>query len=108
MCVTFFQVERRFAKLLSLEALKNADDVQLLLKVLVQEYLLRDARFDLLALVLRTESEACLKMFRQYNGLELLASYMRDSDTTDWAMKQRLLEVSCFISFRTVCLTKNF
>ncbi|VEL14904.1 unnamed protein product [Protopolystoma xenopodis] len=84
-------VERRVSQLLHLSCLRTADDVTLLLQVLVQECLTRFTRLSLLNLLAASRgAEAQLKLFRQYNGLELLASYMTDAEPRDWELKKQV------------------
>ncbi len=61
-----------------------------LLQVMVQEYLTRYTRLELLKLLALTTNETFLKLFRQYNGLELLNSYMCDSAPEDWEVKHQV------------------
>lgn len=85
------KVERRIVQLLASNSLCNAEDVTFLLQVMVQEYLTRYTRLELLKLLADTENETYLKLFRQYNGLELLTSYMCDAATNDWQLKHRVI-----------------
>ncbi|VDK39472.1 unnamed protein product [Taenia asiatica] len=84
-------VERRIIQLLAGKTLQTAMDVTFLIQVMVQEYLTRYTRLELLKLLADTETESYLKLFRQYNGLELLASYMCDTAPTDWEVKYQIL-----------------
>ncbi|VDM33824.1 unnamed protein product [Hydatigera taeniaeformis] len=84
-------VERRIIQLLTAKTLQTAMDVTFLIQVMVQEYLTRYTRLELLKLLADTETESYLKLFRQYNGLELLASYMCDTAPTDWELKYQIL-----------------
>ncbi|EUB60744.1 Histone-lysine N-methyltransferase SETD2 [Echinococcus granulosus] len=84
-------VERRIIQLLTGKTLQTAMDVTFLIQVMVQEYLTRYTRLELLKLLVHTETESYLKLFRQYNGLELLASYMCDTAPTDWELKHQIL-----------------
>lgn len=80
-------MERRIVQLLSGKELQTAEDVTFLIQVMVQEYLTRYTRMELLKLLANTDNESYLKLFRQYNGLELLASYMCDTAPSDWEIK---------------------
>ena len=73
------------------EILQKAIDVTFLIQVMVQEYLTRFTRLELLKLLVRTQTNSFLKLFRQYNGLEILASYMCDAEPTDWEVKHQIL-----------------
>ncbi|VDD75809.1 unnamed protein product [Mesocestoides corti] len=84
-------VERRIIQLLTGKTLRTAEDVTFLIQVMVQEYLTRYTRMELLKLLADTKTESYLKLFRQYNGLELLASYMCDTAPTDWELKRQIL-----------------
>lgn len=84
-------MERRIIQLLAGKTLQTAMDVTFLIQVMVQEYLTRYTRLGLLKLLADTETESYLKLFRQYNGLELLASYMCDTAPTDWEVKYQIL-----------------
>ncbi|VDP90590.1 unnamed protein product [Echinostoma caproni] len=78
-------------QLLQCTSFHSAEDITLLLQVMVQECLTRYTRFELLKRLANTESNACLKLFRQYNGLDMLAAFMCDSDVTDWELKRQIL-----------------
>ncbi|KAK4476160.1 hypothetical protein MN116_001376 [Schistosoma mekongi] len=84
-------VERRILQLLQLESFRNADDITLLLQVMVQECLTRYTRLELLNRLIKTEHDACLKLFRQYNGLDMLAAFMYDAAPKDWELKKQIL-----------------
>ncbi|KAK4476161.1 hypothetical protein MN116_001377 [Schistosoma mekongi] len=84
-------VERRILQLLQLESFRNADDITLLLQVMVQECLTRCTRLELLNRLIKTEHDACLKLFRQYNGLDMLAAFMYDAAPKDWELKKQIL-----------------
>ena len=58
---------------------------------MLQKYLTRFTRLELLKLLVRTQTSSLLKLFRQYNGLEILASYMCDAEPTDWEVKHQIL-----------------
>ncbi|KAM7539249.1 hypothetical protein Aperf_G00000055365 [Anoplocephala perfoliata] len=85
-------VERLISKLLTGRTLKSTDDVTNLIQVLLQGYITRYSRRELLNLIIETEDKECLKAFRTYNGLEVLASYMCDTATSDWEMKFKILQ----------------
>ncbi|CAH8630524.1 unnamed protein product [Schistosoma intercalatum] len=84
-------VERRILQLLQLDSFRNADDITLLLQVMVQECLTRYTRLQLLSRLIKTENDACLKLFRQYNGLDMLAAFMCDAAPKDWELKKQIL-----------------
>ncbi|CAH8675669.1 unnamed protein product [Schistosoma rodhaini] len=84
-------VERRILQLLQLDSFRNADDITLLLQVMVQECLTRYTRLQLLNRLIKTENDACLKLFRQYNGLDMLAAFMCDAAPKDWELKKQIL-----------------
>ncbi|THD21508.1 hypothetical protein D915_007807 [Fasciola hepatica] len=84
-------VERRVIQLLQRNSFQSAEDMTLLLQVMVQECLTRYTRFELLKRLTNTESIECLKLFRQYNGLDMLAAFMCDSDVDDWELKRQIL-----------------
>ncbi|KAL3315914.1 Histone-lysine N-methyltransferase setd2 [Cichlidogyrus casuarinus] len=84
-------IEKRILKLIALETLRNADDMTLLLQVMVQECLTQYTRLLLLQLLAKTTNESLLKFFMQYNGLELVASYMVDACKEDWPLKKQIL-----------------
>ncbi|KAL7058027.1 hypothetical protein AAHC03_017025 [Spirometra sp. Aus1] len=84
-------VERGILQLLTWKTLRTADDVTFLLQVMVQEYLTRYSKMELLKLLADTSNETYLKLFRQYNGLELLTSYMCDAAQNDWDLKYQIL-----------------
>ncbi|TPP67067.1 putative histone-lysine N-methyltransferase CG1716 [Fasciola gigantica] len=84
-------VERRVIQLLQRNSFQSAEDMTLLLQVMVQECLTRYTRFELLKRLANTESIECLKLFRQYNGLDMLAAFMCDSDVDDWELKRQIL-----------------
>ncbi|VDN12800.1 unnamed protein product [Dibothriocephalus latus] len=83
-------VERGILQLLTWKTLRTADDVTFLLQVMVQEYLTRYSKMELLKLLADTSNETYLKLFRQYNGLELLTSYMCDAAQNDWDLKYQV------------------
>lgn len=85
-------MERLISRLLTGRTLKSTDDVTNLIQVLLQGYITRYSRRELLNLIIETEDKECLKVFRTYNGLEVLASYMCDTATTDWEMKFKILQ----------------
>lgn len=84
-------VERRVCQLLDMQVLRTSAEVTLLLQVMVQECLTRYTRMELLKLLVNTKNESYLKLFRQYNGLEVIASYMYDAAETDWDLKRQIL-----------------
>uniref|UniRef100_A0AA85J2L8 [histone H3]-lysine(36) N-trimethyltransferase n=1 Tax=Trichobilharzia regenti TaxID=157069 RepID=A0AA85J2L8_TRIRE len=84
-------VERRILQLLQLESFRHAEDITLLLQVMVQECLTRYTRLQLLSRLISTEEDACLKLFRQYNGLDMLAAFMYDAEPKDWELKKQIL-----------------
>ncbi|VDP34812.1 unnamed protein product [Schistosoma margrebowiei] len=63
----------------------------MLLQVMVQECLTRYTRLQLLSRLIKTENDACLKLFRQYNGLDMLAAFMCDAAPKDWELKKQIL-----------------
>ncbi|VDN99569.1 unnamed protein product [Rodentolepis nana] len=85
-------VDRLINRLLEGETLKSTNDVTNLIQVLLQGYITRYSRKELLNVVIETQNADCLKAFRTYNGLEVLASYMCDTSTTDWEMKLKILQ----------------
>nr|CDS31041.1 histone lysine N methyltransferase SETD2 [Hymenolepis microstoma] len=85
-------VDRLINRLLEGEILKSTNDVTNLIQVLLQGYITRYSRKELLNVVIETQNADCLKAFRTYNGLEVLASYMCDTKTTDWEMKLKILQ----------------
>ncbi|KAM3177186.1 hypothetical protein ACTXT7_005048 [Hymenolepis weldensis] len=85
-------VDRLITRLLEGETLKGTSDVTNLIQVLLQGYITRYSRRELLNVVIETQNADCLKAFRTYNGLEVLASYMCDTKTTDWEMKLKILQ----------------
>ncbi|KAF7255202.1 hypothetical protein EG68_07647, partial [Paragonimus skrjabini miyazakii] len=89
-------IERRVMQLLQRDAFTQAEDITLLLQVMVQECLTRYTRLELLKRLVVTDSVACLKLFRQYNGLDMLAAFMCDAAPDDWELKRQIL----------VCLNK--
>ncbi len=89
-CHAHLQVQRRILQLLTNKTLQTAEDVTFLIQVMVQEYLTRYTRMELLKVLAMTETESYLKLFRQYNGLELLASYMCDTVPNDWEIKHQV------------------
>ncbi|CAH8620317.1 unnamed protein product [Heterobilharzia americana] len=84
-------VERRILQLLQLDSFRHAEDITLLLQVMVQECLTRYTRLELLSRLIKTEHDACLKLFRQYNGLDMLAAFMYDAAPKDWQLKKQIL-----------------
>ncbi|KAG5443418.1 Histone-lysine N-methyltransferase setd2 [Clonorchis sinensis] len=84
-------VERRVMQLLQRDSFQRADDITLVLQVMVQECLTRYTRMELLKRLAATHSDACLKLFRQYNGLDMLAAFMCDSHVDDWELKRQIL-----------------
>ncbi|CAH8501063.1 unnamed protein product [Dicrocoelium dendriticum] len=84
-------VERRIMELLQRDAFHRASDITLLLQIMVQECLTRYTRLELLKRLAVTDSDACLKLFRQYNGLDMLAAFMCDSAEDDWELKRQIL-----------------
>lgn len=91
--VPIFKVERRVMQLLERNSFHSAEDITLLLQVMVQECLTRYTRFELLKRLANTESNECLKLFRQYNGLDMLAAFMCDSDVDDWELKRQVRQL---------------
>lgn len=57
---------------------------------MVQECLTRYTRLQLLSRLIKTENDACLKLFRQYNGLDMLAAFMCDAAPKDWELKKQV------------------
>lgn len=57
---------------------------------MVQECLTRYTRLELLNRLIKTEHDACLKLFRQYNGLDMLAAFMYDAAPKDWELKKQV------------------
>ncbi|KAF6779792.1 hypothetical protein AHF37_00714 [Paragonimus kellicotti] len=76
-------IERRVMQLLQRDAFKQAEDITLLLQVMVQECLTRYTRLELLKRLV-------------YNGLDMLAAFMCDAAPDDWELKRQIL----------VCLNK--